>query len=128
MNRKSITYNYHDAKTSFLEAVFARGDRKLSKVLELALEEGCKFDGWMEHFNYDKWMEVFKKLDINPEFYVNRRREYDEILPWDHIDVGVTKKYLIKENEKAKTGELTKECRTQCSGCGINQGFIGGIC
>lgn len=102
LNRKNITYNYHDAKTSFLEAVFARGDRRLSKVIELAVKEGCKFDGWMEHFDFDKWETVFKKLDVNPEFYVNRRREYDEILPWDHIDVGVTKDFLIRENEKAK--------------------------
>ncbi|SES74686.1 radical SAM family uncharacterized protein [Natronincola peptidivorans] len=128
LKRKNVIYNYHDAKTSFLEAVFARGDRKLSKVLELAMNEGCKFDGWMEHFNYSKWESVFKKAGISPEFYVNRKREYDEILPWDHIDVGVTKQFLIRENEKAKQGELTQDCRTNCSGCGINEGFIGGIC
>lgn len=128
LNRKNITYSYHDAETSFLEAVFARGDRKLSKVLELALEEGCKFDGWNEHFHFQKWKEIFEKVGMNPEFYVNRKREYEEILPWDHIDVGVTKKFLIKENEKAKTAKLTEDCRANCSGCGINQGFIGGIC
>ncbi|SNS35025.1 radical SAM family uncharacterized protein [Anaerovirgula multivorans] len=128
LNRKNITYSYHDAETSFLEAVFARGDRKLSKVLELAIEEGCKFDGWNEHFNFQKWKEIFEKVGMNPEFYVNRKREYEEILPWDHIDVGVTKKFLIKENEKAKTAKLTEDCRINCSGCGMNQGFIGGIC
>ncbi|AKL95101.1 radical SAM domain-containing protein [Clostridium aceticum] len=128
LNRKSITYNYHDAKTSFLEAVFARGDRRLSKVLALAVEEGCKFDGWMEHFDFDKWMGVFEKLGIDPKFYVNRKREYEEILPWDHIDVGISKEFLIRENEKAIKGELTQDCRTNCSACGVNQGFIGGIC
>ncbi|AOY76859.1 TIGR03960 family B12-binding radical SAM protein [Clostridium formicaceticum] len=128
LNRKSITYNYHDAKTSFLEAVFARGDRRLSKVLAQAVAEGCKFDGWMEHFDFDKWMEVFEKVGIDPNFYVNRKREYEEILPWDHIDVGVSKEFLIRENERAIKGELTQDCRTNCSGCGVNQGFIGGIC
>lgn len=128
LNRKNITYSYHDAETSFLEAVFARGDRKLSKALELALEIGCKFDGWNEHFNFEKWKMIFEKVGIEPGFYVNRKREYEEILPWDHIDVGVTKKFLIKENEKAKSGMLTEDCRTNCSVCGINQGFIGGIC
>ena len=128
IKHKNITYNYHDAETSFLEAVFARGDRRLSKVLEIALQEGCKFDGWAEHFNFDKWLEVFEKAGIDPEFYVTRQREYDEILPWDHIDVGVTKEYLISENEKSKKAELTQDCRKQCSACGINQGFTGGIC
>ncbi|SDK57840.1 TIGR03960 family B12-binding radical SAM protein [Natronincola ferrireducens] len=128
IHRKNITYNYHDAKTSFLEAVFARGDRRLSRVIALAVEEGCRFDGWMEHFDYNKWMEIFKKVDIDPAFYANRQRDYDEILPWDHIDVGVTKAFLMKENEKAKNGELTQDCRTSCSGCGINQDFVGGIC
>ncbi|MCC5911579.1 MAG: TIGR03960 family B12-binding radical SAM protein [Clostridiaceae bacterium] len=128
LRRKNITYNYHDAKTSLLEAVFARGDRKLSKVLAIALEEGCKFDGWAEHFDFDKWMGVFEKAGIDPAFYASRKREYDELLPWDHIDAGVTKDFLIRENEKAQKGELTQDCRTNCSGCGINQGFIGGIC
>ncbi|SCY15471.1 TIGR03960 family B12-binding radical SAM protein [Alkaliphilus peptidifermentans] len=128
LRSKKITFNYHDAKTSFLEAVFARGDRRLSKVLARGLEVGCKFDGWMEHFDFDRWMKVFDECEIDPAFYANRRRSYDEILPWDHIDVGVSKDFLVRENEKAKSGELTVDCRTNCSGCGINQGFIGGIC
>ncbi len=128
LKRKNITFNYHDAKTSLLEGVFARGDRRLSKVLAEALKAGCKFDGWNEHFNFSRWMEVFQTCDVDPVFYANRRREYDEILPWEHIDVGVTKQFLIRENEKAKAGELTQDCRTDCSGCGVNHGFIGGIC
>ncbi|KAB3531433.1 TIGR03960 family B12-binding radical SAM protein [Alkaliphilus serpentinus] len=128
LRHKKITFNYHDAKTSFLEGVFARGDRRLSKVLAHAIEEGCKFDGWGEHFNFDRWMRVFEETAVDPSFYANRSRNYEEILPWDHIDVGVTKEFLIRENEKAKEGKLTVDCRTNCSGCGINQGFIGGVC
>lgn len=128
LKHKNINYNYHDSKTSFLEAVFARGDRKLGDVLIKALEKGCKFDGWQEHFLYDKWMEAFEECGIDPAFYANRIREYDEILPWDHIDVGVSKKYLIDENEKSKEEKLTKDCRLGCTGCGINNGFIGGVC
>lgn len=128
LRNKKITFNYHDSKTSFLEGVFARGDRRLSKVLAHSINAGCKFDGWAEHFDYQRWMKVFDDCQVDPSFYANRRRSYDEILPWDHIDVGVTKDFLIRENEKAKEGKLTVDCRTNCSGCGINQGFIGGIC
>jgi len=127
LKRKNLTYNYHDSKTSLLEAVFARGDRKLSKVLEVAFKSGCKFDGWYEFFNYDKWMEAFKETNIDPYFYT-RRRAYDEILPWDHINVGVTKDFLIKENERSKNAEVTGNCRDTCSACGITQTFVGGIC
>lgn len=125
---KKVTYNYHDSKTSFLEAVFARGDRKLSEVLIKAFEKGCRFDGWQEHFHYDKWMDAFSECGVDPDFYANRVRDYKEILPWDHIDVGVTKQYLMNENEKAREGKLTKDCRLSCTGCGINNGFIGGVC
>lgn len=128
LKRKGITFNYHDAKTSYLEAVFARGDRRLSKVLVQALNEGCKFDGWQEHFNFNKWMSIFEATGVDPDFYTARQRSYDEVLPWDHIDVGVTKDFLIRESEKAQKAELTRDCRTNCSGCGINQGFLGGIC
>ncbi|QUH20497.1 TIGR03960 family B12-binding radical SAM protein [Alkaliphilus sp. B6464] len=128
LKHKNITFNYHDSKTSLLEAVFAKGDRRLSKVLEIALEEGCKFDGWIEHFNFDKWMAIFDKANIDPAFYANRRREYDEILPWDHIDVGVSKQFLIRESENAKNEKVTANCRTSCAGCGVNQIFTGGIC
>ncbi|SHH35265.1 radical SAM family uncharacterized protein [Caloranaerobacter azorensis DSM 13643] len=125
---KKITYNFHDSELSFLEAVFARGDRRLSKALIRAWQKGCKFDGWADHFNYEKWMETFRETGIDPSFYANRHREYDEILPWDFIDVGVSKKYLINENEKAKKGILTRDCRKGCTGCGINISFTGGVC
>ncbi len=128
LRHKNITYNYHDSKTSFLEGVFARGDRRLGEVLIKAFDKGCRFDGWQEHFLYNNWMEAFEECGIDPSFYANRRREYDEVLPWDHIDVGVTKKYLIDENEKSKEEKLTKDCRISCTGCGINSGFIGGVC
>ena len=128
LKHKNITFNYHDSKTSLLEAVFAKGDRRLSKVLEIALEEGCKFDGWIEHFDFNKWMDVFNKAGIDPAFYANRHREYDEVLPWDHIDVGVSKQFLIRESKNARAEKVTANCRTSCAGCGVNQIFTGGIC
>lgn len=128
IRHKNITFNYHESRTSFLEAVFAKGDRRLAKVIEIAVEEGCKFDGWIEHFDYDKWLSVFEKAGIDPAFYANRRREYDEIFPWDHIDVGVSKEFLIRENKNAKAEKVTANCRTSCAGCGINQIFTGGVC
>lgn len=125
---RKIKYNYHDPKLSFLEAVIARGDRRVSQVLVEAWKKGCRFDGWAELFDYDKWMEAFKEVDIDPYFYATRTRKYDEILPWDILDVGVTKDFLIRENEKALKGELTHDCREGCTGCGINTSFTGGVC
>ena len=115
---KRIRYNWHDNKTSYLEGVFARGDRRLSRVILRAVEKGCKFDGWGEHFRFDLWMETFEELGIDPDFYNLRERSYEEVLPWDHIDIGVTKLFLMKENEKAKAAETTPHCREKCSGCG----------
>lgn len=133
MLRKSIrdskvNYNSHDSKLSFLEAVIARGDRKIGEVLIEAHKRGCRFDGWSEHFNYEKWMESFDVLGIDPHFYANRERDYEELFPWDFINTGVTKEYLIKENEKSKMAELTKDCRLGCTGCGVNNTFTGGVC
>lgn len=122
-----ITYNWHDPELSFLEAVFARGDRKTCEVLIKAWEKGCKFDGWGEYFNYDKWMEAFKECGVEPYFYTSRKRSYDEIFPWDHINIGVTKKFLQNENQKAYKAELTPNCRANCSNCGATV-FGGGIC
>ncbi len=124
---KSIKYNWHDAKLSFLEAVFAVGDRKLSKVLITALSKGCKFDGWNEHFKYDQWLESFEECGIDPRFYANRKKSFDEILPWDFIDIGVTKKFLINENNNAYKEIITPNCRQKCSACGAVS-FKGGIC
>ena len=125
---RAINYNYHDQPTSFMEAVFARGDRRLSEVLIKAFEKGAKFDGWSEFFNFDIWMEALKECNIDPDFYVYRERTYDEVLPWDFIDIGVNRKYLEIENEKAKRAELTKNCREGCTGCGINVNFKEGKC
>lgn len=124
---KKIRYNWHDNKTSYLEGVFARGDRKLSEVIIRAVEKGCKFDGWGEHFKFDTWLEAFEELNIDPDFYNLRERGYDETLPWDHIDIGVTKEFFIRENEKAKAAQTTKNCREQCAGCGIKK-FNAGVC
>lgn len=117
---RKIVYNYHEAKVSYLEAVFARGDRRLAAALELAAERGVKFDAWTEYFDFDKWMEIFKDAGIDPDFYATRGFGLDEILPWDVIDCGVTKTFLLRERARAYENVPTKNCREQCSGCGAN--------
>jgi len=124
---RNIKYNYHDARISFIEAVLARGDRSLGKVIYTAWSKGCKFDGWDEFFSFDKWMEAFSECDLDPKFYANRKREYYEVLPWDHIDMGISKEFLIKENQKAYEGDLTRNCAAGCSVCGA-QIYKTGIC
>lgn len=125
---KRVTYNWHETPVSYLEAVFARGDRRLCEVLIKAFEKGAKFDGWDQHFNYDIWMEALKECNIDGDFYAYREREYDEFLPWDFIDIGIDKGFLIKENEKAKIGAITEDCRGGCKNCGINVKFKEGKC
>ncbi len=127
VSSRKITLNYHDADTSFLEAVFARGDRRLGKVLMEAHNMGCRFDSWSDFFKLDVWLEAFSKCGIDPTFYANRRREYDELLPWDHIDCGVDKEFLIREHKKALAAETTPHCREKCAGCGANK-LTGGVC
>ena len=117
---KKIRINYHESQTSFLEAVLARGDRRLCAVLEDAWKNGCKLDGWTEHFNYNAWMAAFEKNGVDGRFYANRTRSYDEVMPWDHLDYGVTKQFLIRENQKAHGDAPTPNCREKCSGCGAN--------
>ena len=117
---KKISLSYHDSATSFLEGAFARGDRRMSAVIEKAYEMGCKFDGWTECFEPEKWYEAFKECGLSPEFYANRTREYDEVTPWEHIDVGVTKDFLVKENKVAHENKTTPNCREKCSACGAN--------
>lgn len=124
---RKIRYNWHDNKTSYLEGVFARGDRRLCDVLIQAVKNGCKFDGWGEGFKFDLWMQAFEQTGVNPDFYNLRQRNYDEILPWDHIDIGVTKEFFIRENEKAKKAQTTPNCREKCAGCGANS-FGAGVC
>ncbi len=122
---RKITYNYHTAKVSFVEAVFARGDRRLSGAIAEAVKRGQRFDGWDEFFSYENWLDIFRTCGIDPAFYANRERDYGEVFPWDHISCGVDKKFLIREAEKAKSGKTTPDCRTVCSGCGANG--LGGI-
>ena len=124
---KKIRISTHLTPTSFLEGVFARGDRRLSKVLELAWKKGCKFDSWDDHFDFDKWMEAFDEAGLDPSFYANRRRDFDEILPWDHLDYGISKKFLMNENKKAHESVTTPHCRIKCAGCGANR-LNGGKC
>lgn len=118
---KGVTFNYHETKTSVLEAVFARGDRRVGKALEKAHQLGCKFDGWTEHYNDELWQQVFAETNTDIAFYNYRERSYDEILPWDIIDPLVTREFLMRENEKAKAAQTTADCRQGCAGCGINK-------
>lgn len=128
LRTRGISYSYHDAKLSMLEAVFARGDRRLAKVLELAHKDGCKFDSWDEHFNFEKWIKAFENAGINYRDYAQREYAYEDYLPWDYVDIGVTKKFLISENERAVANKLTTDCRNGCKACGINSSLGRGLC
>ncbi len=127
LNQKSIKYNWHEADISVLEGVFARGDRKIAKVIEQAYRRGCIFDAWSEYFKNDIWMEAFEECGIDIAFYTTRKRGMDEIFPWDFIDCGVSKDFLKREWEKALTETVSPNCRSACQGCGANR-FGGGIC
>ena len=127
LNRKSLKYNWHEADVTVLEGVFARGDRRVGQVLLKAYEKGCIFDAWSEFFDSQKWMEAFEECGISIDFYNLRTRNTEEILPWDFIDCGVSKEFLKKEWERAQTGEVTPNCRQQCSGCGA-AAWKGGVC
>lgn len=124
---RKISVSYHQSDTSVLEGVLARGDRRLGEVIYKAWQKGCKFDSWDEYFDFSKWSEAFAECNLTPEFYANRRREYDEILPWDHMDYGIRKDFLIEENKKAHNSETTPHCRIKCSACGANK-LNGGKC
>ena len=129
--KSHVHLNAHKINTIFLEAVFARGDRRLGEVLLTAWKNGCNLDSWDEHFKFDTWMEAFETCNIDPEWYANRKREYDEILPWDHLDYGITKEFLMRENEKSKRSETTSHCRIKCNACGasaLNGGECGAKC
>lgn len=118
VHSKKISLSWHDAATSFLEGVLARGDRRLADALEEGFRRGFNLDSWSEHFSLESWLQVFADLGIDPAFYANRRRSYDEILPWDHLDYGVTKAFFKRENELAKEAATTPNCREKCAGCG----------
>ena len=127
MTAKTVTYNWHDPDTSFLEAVLARGDRRMCKVLEAAWRKGAKLDAWEEYFSLERWMEAFDECGLDPHFYANRQREKDEIMPWSVISSGVTEEYLWRELQRAKAGVTTPDCRTHCNACGANH-LVGGTC
>jgi len=125
---KAITYNWHEPDVSFLEAAFARGDRRLGRVIETAWKKGARLDGWAEHFSLDLWLEAFRECGIDPAFYATRARGKDEVLPWDHISTGVTKNFLACEREKAYRSEASPNCREKCLGCGASKLLCGGKC
>ena len=127
MTTKTVTYNWHDGQTSFIEAVLARGDRRLGNVLEAVWRKGGHLDAWEEYFSLDRWREAFEECGVDPAFYAYRRREKDEIMPWDMISSGVTRQYLWREYENAMAGVTTPDCRTHCNGCGANK-LVGGEC
>jgi radical SAM superfamily enzyme YgiQ (UPF0313 family) len=121
VNDKKIRYQHHDAEICRIEAVLARGDRRLCAALELACKEGFMFDAWSEYFSYEKWVSVFERAGVDMDFYTTRRYSYDEVLPWDIIDCGVDKSFLVRENMKAYENTTTPSCRERCSGCGANK-------
>ena len=116
LNQKSIKYNWHEADVSVLEGIMARGDRRLNEVIFQAYKKGCLYDAWSEYYKNDVWFDTFSECGIDPAFYFARQRTDDEIFPWDFIDCGVTKSFLLKEWRKAKEGQITSNCKIQCPG------------
>ena len=127
LNRKSLVYHYHDDHQTELEGLLARGDRRVGKTILKAYEKGCIYDAWNEHLKYELWLEAMEETGVTFDFYNYREREEDEIFPWDFIDIGVTKGFMLKEWRKAKQGLTTPNCREQCSGCGAAC-YPGGVC
>ena len=128
MRSRAITYNWHDPETSYIEAVLARGDRRLGAVLEEVVKNAGGLQAWSDYFSFEAWMNAFEKCGIDPDFYAARQRSRDEILPWDMISAGVRKDYLWNERETAYRGEITPDCRAKCTGCGANLIYTGGRC
>ncbi|KEI79724.1 Fe-S oxidoreductase [Clostridium botulinum A2 117] len=122
---KQITYNWHESLVSYMEAIFARGDRRICDVLIKAFEKGARFDGWNQYFDFNIWKESLEESNVDGDFYAYRQREYDEILPWDFVDTGVSKEFLMRENERAKKAEVTPDCRQGCKNCGVNVNLEG---
>ena len=125
---KSITYNWHDPQTSYLEAIFSRGDRRLADVLEWAWQHGAKFDSWSEYFDYQRWMDALEACGLDGDFYAHRERPRSEVFPWCRIDPMVTPAFLWHERELCYQSQTTPDCRTRCSGCGANRLLKGGVC
>lgn len=128
LKSRAVQYSWHESEISRLEAVISRGDRRVSDLILMAFERGAKMDGWTEHFSLDAWEEAINESGIDVDFYAYRQRSYDESLPWDFIDIGVNKDYLIRENELARAGVTTRDCRDGCTLCGINETYGKGIC
>ena len=128
MRGRSIHYNWHEADTSMLEAVFARGDRRVADVIQRAWEKGAKFDAWSEYFSLERWLEAFAECGVDPAFYANRPRAKDEVLPWSRISTGVSTRFLWREREQCYKGVITPDCRKQCTGCGADKLYPGGKC
>ena len=126
-NRRSLSFKYHDAKTTVLEGILARGDRRIADVIYSAYQKGCLYDAWTEFFRYDRWMEAMEENGLDYHFYTTRERNLDEIFPWDFIDIGVTKEFLKREWNNAMEEKVTPNCREKCSGCGASR-FGGGVC
>ncbi len=127
LNQKRIKYNWHEADVSMMEGVFARGDRKVAEVILKAYQKGCIYDAWSEYYKNDIWLETFKECNIDMDFYTTRNRELNEIFPWDFIDCGVSKAFLLKEWEKSQKEDITKNCKEQCNACGAAK-YKTGIC
>ena len=128
MREKSITHHWHDPETSFLEAVFSRGDRRLADAIEAAWRDGAKFDSWSEYFSLERWLKALAACGLDPAFYANRTRSRDEVLPWSCVSTGVRTEFLWRERELAYQAKITPDCRKQCTGCGADKLYTGGVC
>ena len=125
---RNVTYNWHDAETSLIEAVLSRGDRRVADAIERVWRDGGRLDAWTDYFSFERWMKAFDESGLDPAFYANRERPSDELLPWDMIDVGVRKEHLVRERERAYRSELTPDCRHQCAACGAARLLHGRNC
>ena len=125
---KAITYNWHEPDTSYLEAVLARGDRRIGAVLHEVWKRGARLDGWSEWFDFDAWMDAFEACGVSPEFYANRLRSRDEVMPWEHLSTGVSRRHLLHEWDAAHASCISPDCRKKCTGCGASKLLEGGVC
>ena len=127
LNQKSIKYNWHEADASVMEGIFARGDRRLNQVILRAYQKGCMYDAWSEYYHNDVWLKTFEECGVDPDFYTIRQREETEIFPWDFIDCGVTRQFLLREWHRAQQAVVTPNCRMACQGCGAGR-YQTGVC
>lgn len=125
---KNVVYNWHDPKTSYIEATLSRGDRRIGKVIENVWRAGGRLEAWSDYFSFDRWMQAFSDAGVSPEFYAHRLLERDEVMPWNLVDVGVRRAHLWHEREQAYKSELSPDCRKQCAGCGAAKLLNGGKC